>query len=29
MSTNHSVMDDIPPDNYRAMLEAGLEFGRY
>jgi uroporphyrinogen decarboxylase len=29
MSTNHSIMDDIPPANYRAMLEAGLEFGRY
>jgi uroporphyrinogen decarboxylase len=29
MSTNHSVMDDIPPENYRAMLDAGLEFGVY
>ncbi len=29
LSTNHSVMDDIPPENYRAMLDAGLEFGRY
>jgi uroporphyrinogen decarboxylase len=29
MSTNHSVMNDIPPENYRAMLDAGLEFGRY
>jgi len=29
MSTNHSVMDDIPPENYRAMLDAGLEFGLY
>jgi hypothetical protein len=29
MSTNHSVMDDIPPENYRAMLDAGLEFGQY
>ena len=26
---NHSVMDDIPPENYRAMLDAGLEFGVY
>ena len=29
MSTNHSVMDDIPPENYRAMINAGLEFGVY
>jgi hypothetical protein len=29
LSTNHSVMDDIPPENFRAMLDAGLEFGRY
>jgi len=29
MSTNHSVMDDIPPENYRAMVDAGLEFGVY
>ena len=29
LSTNHSVMDDIPPENYRAMLDAGLEFGVY
>ena len=29
MSTNHSVMDDIPPENYREMLDAGLEFGVY
>ena len=29
MSTNHSVMDDVPPENYRAMLDAGLEFGVY
>jgi len=29
LSTNHSVMDDIAPENYRAMLEAGLEFGVY
>ena len=29
MSTNHSVMDDIPPENFRAMLDAGLEFGAY
>lgn len=29
LSTNHSVMDDIPPENYRAMLDAGLEFGQY
>jgi hypothetical protein len=29
MSTNHSVMDDIPPENFRAMLDAGLEFGVY
>jgi len=26
---NHSVMDDIPPENFRAMLDAGLEFGVY
>jgi len=26
---NHSVMDDIPPENHRAMLDAGLEFGVY
>ena len=29
LSTNHSIMDDIPPVNYRAMLDAGLEFGVY
>lgn len=29
LSTNHSVMDDIAPENYRAMLDAGLEFGVY
>jgi hypothetical protein len=29
LSTNHSIMDDIPPENFRAMLDAGLEFGRY
>lgn len=29
MSTNHSIMDDIPPANFRAMLDAGLEFGVY
>jgi len=29
LSTNHSVMDDIPPENFRAMLDAGLEFGVY
>jgi len=29
LSTNHSVMDDIPPENFRAMLDAGLEFGAY
>jgi uroporphyrinogen decarboxylase len=29
LSTNHSVMDDIPPENYRAMLDAGLELGVY
>ncbi len=29
LSTNHSVMDDIPPENFRAMLDAGLEFGTY
>jgi hypothetical protein len=26
---NHSVMDDIPPENYRVVLDAGLEFGVY
>ena len=29
VSTNHSVMDDIPPENYRAMIEAALETGTY
>ena len=29
LSTNHSVMDDIAPENYRAMVDAGLEFGVY
>ena len=29
LSTNHSVMDDIPPENYRAMIETGLECGVY
>ncbi len=29
LSTNHSIMDDIPPENYRAMLDAGLEYGVY
>ncbi|MEI7901502.1 MAG: uroporphyrinogen decarboxylase family protein [bacterium] len=29
LSTNHSVMDDIPPENFRAMLDAGMEFGKY
>jgi uroporphyrinogen-III decarboxylase len=29
LSTNRSIMDDIPPENYRAMLDAGLEYGVY
>jgi uroporphyrinogen decarboxylase len=29
LSTNHSVMDDLPPENFRAMIDAGLEFGAY
>ncbi len=29
LSTNHSIMDDIPPENYRAMVETGLELGVY
>jgi uroporphyrinogen decarboxylase len=29
LSTNHSIMDDIPPENYRAMIETGLETGVY
>ncbi|MFW5769793.1 MAG: uroporphyrinogen decarboxylase family protein [Spirochaetota bacterium] len=29
LSTNHSIMDDIPPENYRAMIETGLEHGVY
>ena len=29
LSTNHSVMDDIPPENYEAMVETCLENGVY
>lgn len=29
LSTNHSVMDDIPPNNYEAMIETCLEYGVY
>jgi len=29
LSTSHSVTDDIPPENFRAMLDANLEFGVY
>jgi len=28
-STNHSVMDDIPFENYKAMIETIMEFGVY
>ncbi len=29
LSTNHSVMDDVKPENYRAMIETCLEYGVY
>jgi uroporphyrinogen decarboxylase len=28
-STNHSVMNDIPVDNYKAMIDTIMEYGRY
>ena len=29
LSTNHSGMDDIPPENYETMVETCLENGVY
>lgn len=29
LSTNHSIMDDIPPENYETMIRTCLEYGIY
>ena len=29
VGSSHSITDDVPPENYRAMIEATWEYGRY
>ena len=29
LSTNHSIMNDIPYENYKAMIEANYKYGVY
>jgi hypothetical protein len=29
VASSHSITDDVPPENYQAMIEATWEFGRY
>ena len=29
VGSSHSVTDDVPPENFQAMIEATWEFGRY